>query len=55
MKKTTLLKALVIAGIVTLNILAIMYLPHSIIYLIGCWQLGGWAGAVMGKILKYIK
>jgi hypothetical protein len=55
MKKTTLLKTLVIAGIVTLNILAILYLPHSILYLVGCWQLGGWMGTIMGKIVKAIK
>ena len=55
MNKTTLLKTLVIAGIVTLNILAILYLPHSILYLVGCWQLGGWMGILMSKIVKAIK
>ena len=55
MNKTTLLKTLVITGIVTLNIIAIMYIPHSILYLIGCWQLGSWMGTLMSKILKHIK
>ena len=55
MNKTTLLKTLVITGLVTLNILAILYLPHPILYLVGCWQLGGWMGILMWKILKYIK
>jgi hypothetical protein len=55
MKKTTLLKTLVITGIIALNILAILYLPHSILYLIGCWQLGGWMGTLMSKIVKAIK
>jgi hypothetical protein len=35
---------LFIAGIVT-AILALLYLPPFIIYLIGCFQIGSWIGS----------
>jgi hypothetical protein len=55
MKKSTLLKILVFTGIVALNIVLIAYLPHYILFLLGCWQLGGWMGSIAGKLASRIK
>ena len=55
MKKTTLFKTLIFMGAVVLDIFAIFYLPHSLIYLVGCWQLGGWMGSLAGKVASRIK
>jgi len=55
MKKSTLFKILIFTAMVTLNIVAIVYLPHYIIFLFGCWQLGGWMGSIAGKLASRIK
>jgi flagellar biosynthesis protein FliQ len=55
MKKSTLLTILIFAATVALNIVAIVYLPHYIIFLLGCWQLGGWMGSIAGKLASRIK
>ena len=55
MKKSTLLTILIFAAIVALNIVAIVYLPHYIIFLFGCWQLGGWMGPIAWKLASRIK
>jgi len=49
MKKSTLFKILIFIATIALNIVLIIYLPHYIIFLIGCWQLGGWMGSIGGK------
>jgi flagellar biosynthesis protein FliQ len=55
MKKSTLFKILIFTATVALNIVAIVYLPHYIIFLLGCWQLGGWMGSIAGKLASRIK
>ncbi len=39
------------AGIVTC-ILSILFLPEFVIYLIGCYQIGSWAGKLIEKLIK---
>jgi hypothetical protein len=55
MKKSTLFKTLILVGAITLNILLIIYLSRDVIFLIGCWQLGGWMGSIGGKWASNIK
>jgi hypothetical protein len=55
MKKSTLFKTLIFIGVIALNILLIIYLPHNVLYLCGCWQLGGWMGSIGGKWASNIK
>jgi hypothetical protein len=55
MKKSTLFKILIFIGMIALNIVAIVYLPHYIIFLMGCWQLGGWMGSIGGKLASRIE
>jgi hypothetical protein len=49
MKKSTLFKILIFTAMVALNIVFIVYLPHYILGLLGCWQLGAWMGSLAGK------
>jgi hypothetical protein len=55
MKKSTLFKTIILAGAIALNIVAIVYLPHYILGLLGCWQLGAWMGTLGGKLASHIK
>ena len=55
MNKTTLLKTLIFTGAVALNIVALIYLPHYILFLFGCWQLGAWMGNLASKWASSIK
>jgi hypothetical protein len=55
MKKSTLFKTLIFVGAIALNIVFIVYLPHNILGLLGCWQLGSWMGALAGKVASRIK
>ena len=45
----------ILAGAITLNIVFIVYLPHYILGLLGCWQLGAWMGSLAGKLASRIK
>jgi hypothetical protein len=55
MKKSTLLTILIFAGAIALNIVFFVYLPHYILGLLGCWQLGAWMGNLAGKLASRIK
>ena len=55
MNKTTLFKTLIFTGAVALNIVALIYLPHYILFLFGCWQLGAWMGNLASKWASSIK
>jgi hypothetical protein len=55
MKKSTLFKTLILVGAIALNIVFIVYLPHYILGLLGCWQLGAWMGDLAGKLASRIK
>ena len=55
MKKSTLFKTLILVGAIALNIVFIVYLPHYILGLLGCWQLGAWMGTLGGKLASRIK
>jgi hypothetical protein len=55
MKKSTLFKTLIFIGAIVLNIVALVYLPHYILGLLGCWQLGAWVGSLAGKLASRVK
>jgi uncharacterized membrane protein YoaT (DUF817 family) len=55
MKRSTLFKILIFIAMVVLNIVVIVYLPHYIIFSIGCWQTGVWIGDIAGKLASRIE